>query len=402
MGVRGAAFWGVAGAGALLAIGRASGAGTTAELAAYRVCEALMLALGLLAVFLAGAAAGRDRRTSAEEVVLSKPAGSAPTLAVVRFAALWVSLIAAAVVALVAASLGQVVLARTPWHAYPYLHALARTVLPVSAAAGLGFCLSTVFHTPLASAVAAIYWIIVPLTLTYTPMAFDLRLSQHWPVAALLVAFLVTLTAALYARSVRDPGKRSGRMAWVAALLLIALGLSAYRTATNGEDVLTTPDPILAAMQSQSVHADERAPGFWLRDERGRLVGMSDFAGHPVILTFWGPAAPDSAQALSDLRKIAGEYGPSGLRCVAVCVDPDAAAMGPFAREAGEVVMLWDRGRHFGEGVYQRDSPLAVAYDVTELPAVYVLDRERRVRAQTSAGVSLQWLRHELVKVTVR
>jgi hypothetical protein len=52
--------------------------------------------------------------------------------------------------------------------------------------------------------------------------------------------------------------------------------------------------------------------------------------------------------------------------------------------------------------VYQRDSPLAVAYDVTGLPAVYVLDRQRRVRAQTSAGVSLQWLRHELVKVTVR
>jgi len=402
MAVRGAAFWGVAGACALLAIGRASGAGTTAELAAYRVCEALMLALGLLAVFLAGAAAGRDRRTSAEEVVLSKPAGSAPALVVLRFAALWVSLIAVAVVALLAASLGQMVLARTPWHAYPYLHALARMVLPVGVAAGLGFCLSTVFHTPLASAVAAIYWIVIPLTRTYMPMAFDLRLSQHWPVAALLVAFLVTLTAALYARAVRDPGKRSGRLSWMTAILLIALCLFAYRTATDGADVLTTPDQILAAMQSQSVHADDRAPGFWLRDERGRLAGMSDFAGHPVILTFWGPAAPDSAQALSDLRKIAGEHGPSGVRCVAVCVDADVAAMGPFAREAGEVVMLWDRGRHFGEGVYHRDSPLAVAYDVTGLPAVYVLDRQRRVRAQTSAGVSLQWLRHELQEVTVR
>jgi hypothetical protein len=41
--------------------------------------------------------------------------------------------------------------------------------------------------------------------------------------------------------------------------------------------------------------------------------------------------------------------------------------------------MLWDRGRHFGDGLEWSDSPAAIAYEVTEVPTTFVLDRERRV-----------------------
>jgi peroxiredoxin len=400
---RGAAFWGLAGACALLALWRASAHGTTAALAAYRACEALLVGLGVLAVFLAGTSAGRDRRTAAEQSVLAKPEGSAPSLALLRFAALWLSLLAIAVIGLAGASLGQLVFAKTPWNVYPYLNALGRMALPVGAAAALGFCLATAFQTPLASAAAAIYWLVVPLSRPHIAMAFDLTPSQHWPAAALLMAFLVALTCVLYARAVRDRGPRSRRPAWAAVALLLAFGVSAYRVAVSGEDLLTGPDPILSAIQSESVEADERAPGFWLRDAHNRLVGLNDFAGHPVVLAFWGPAVTSSALLLSDLEQVAQEFAPSGLRCIAVCVDRDPAAMRPFAREVGpQVTVLWDRGRHFGQGTYAADSPLAVAYGVTDLPTVYLLDASRHVVGQTFGQLDREWLRSRLPRTAGR
>ncbi len=393
---RGAAFWGLAGACALLAFWRASAHGTTAALAAYHACEALLVGLGVLAVFFAGTSAGRDRRTATEQSVLSKPAGSAPSLALLRFAALWLSLLAIAVIGLASASVGQLMFAKTPWHLYPYLNALGRIALPVGAAAALGFCLATAFQTPLASAAAAIYWLVIPLSRPHIAMVFDLTPSQHWHAAALVTAFLVALTCVLYARAVRDRGRRSWP-AWTTAVLLLASGLSIYRVAASGEDFLTGPDPILSAIQSQSLGGDGHAPGFWLQDAEGRLVGLNDFVGHPVVLVFWGPAVTSSALVLSELEQLAQEFAPSGLRCIAVCVDRDPAAMRPFAREVGsEVTVLWDRGRHFGQDTYAADTPLAVAYDVTELPTAYLLDANRRVVGQTSGQLDREWLTSRL------
>jgi peroxiredoxin len=217
------------------------------------------------------------------------------------------------------------------------------------------------------------------------------------------MAFLVALTCVLYARAIRDRGPRSRRPAWAAAVLLLACGVSLYRVAANGEDFLTGPDPILSAMQSESVEADERAPGFWLRDAHNRFVGLNDFAGHPVVLAFWGPAVTSSALLLSDLEQVAQEFAPSGLRCIAVCVDRDPAAMRPFAREVGpQVTVLWDRGRHFGQGTYAADSPLAVAYGVTDLPTVYLLDASRHVVGQTFGQLDREWLRSRLPRTAGR
>ncbi|MFB3882480.1 MAG: peroxiredoxin family protein [Armatimonadota bacterium] len=400
---RGPTFWGLAGACALLGLWRASAHGTTAALAAYRACEALLIGLGVLAVFLAGTSAGRDRRTVAEQSVLSKPEGSAPSIPLLRFAALWLSLLAIAAIGLLGASLGQLLFAHTAWALYPYLNALGRIALPVGAAAALGFSLSTAFHTPLASAAAAVYWLVIPLSRPHLAAVFDLTLSQHWPAAALAMAFLVALSSAVYGRAARDRGPRSRRPALLAAALLLATGLAVYRLAASGDDFLTGPDPILSAVQSQSLEADARAPGFWLRDAHGRFVGLNDFAGHPVVLLFWGPAVTSSAALLSDLREVAKEFDARGVRCLAVCVDRDPAAMRPFAAEVGpRVTMLWDRGLHFGQGGYADDSPLAVSYGVTELPSVYLLDSSRRLVAQASAQVDRQWLTSKLEGIVGR
>ena len=397
---RGARFWAVAAAGALLAAWRAAIPDASSAIAAYRASEAILLGLGVLAIFLAASAAGLDRRQGVTQLVLAKPRGSRPSLVIVRFAAVWLSLAALAAIMLAAASLAQVTIGESAWRLSPYVHALAHTILPVGLAAALGFSLSTIFATPLASAVAAMYWIVIPLTRPHTAMAFDLTLSQHWHVAALLTAFLMVLTAALYARPVRDRGPATACLACIGAILLIAAGAAAYGVATAGDDALLGPDPVLAAIASQSFRDGPRAPGFWLPDAHGRLVALSDHAGRPVVLTFWGPGVSDSARSLSALGDVAAELD---ITCIAICVDRDPAAMRPFRHDAGgKVVMLWDRGRHFGDGGYSDDSPTAVAYEVRSLPATFILDRQRRLADTIVGNVSLDRLRAEVSGVIDR
>jgi hypothetical protein len=392
LGLRGPAFWAMAGVGALVGVWRAGAPGTSAALAAYGVWHTVVLGVGVLALLLAGAAAARDRRQAAVELVLAKPAGSSPELVALRFLGVWLSVMTAAAVMLAASSLGQVILGRTPWHFSPYLVALLLCALPIGLACALGFFLSSAF-TPVASAVAAIYWVALPLARLHIPTVLDLTLSQHWLVSLLVTAGLVTLAAALYARPVRGRSRSGSRLAWGAVVLFCAAGLAALAIVSQGDDGLLEPNAVLAAISAQTKYGSQRAPGFWLPG-RGGLVVLGDFAGRPVALAFWSPAVPSSAGALDVLARAC--HG-TDVSYIAVCVDRDAATMPLFARGLRkDVVLAWDRGQHFGRGIEWSDSPLAVAYDVAEVPAVFLLDREHRLVNSWSGELDAEALRSAL------
>jgi peroxiredoxin len=368
----------VAGLGSLLAIWRAGAPGATAAVAAYQTRQILVLGVGVLAIFLSAAGAARDRRRAAQEIVLAKPWGTARSLVTTRFIASLLSLATIAVIVLAAASLSQVLLGGTPWRAGPYFTALGLCVLPLALAVALGCCLATLFTTPLAAGVASVYWVAVPLARAHMPSVLDITPSQHWPLTAALTLALVALTAALYARRLRDRGPQDRWDIGAAVALVVVAGVAASALATSGDDGLVKDDPILISVAGQSAHLERRAPGFWLPNLEGRTVGLSDFSDRPVVIAFWGPAAPKSARALAALRDLALAHEDAGLACIAVCLDRDAAAFRSFSRDVGDrVVMVWDRGRHYGDSLEWSDSPLTVAYGVQEVPSAFLIDRER-------------------------
>ncbi len=379
---RSASFWAVAALGSVLAIWRGSSPGTLAAAAAYQTSQIIVLGVGVMAIVLAGSAAVRDRRRAAEEFVLVKPVGTSPALVLARFAASALSLLTVAAIMLVAAAAAQGVLAGTPVRFAPYAAGLHRSLAPLAVATALGFSLTSLFGTQLAAGVAAVYWVAVPLARPHTPIVLDLTLSQHWPHSALLACALVALTASLHARALRTDPRWGQWMGAASLLLLVAAAFAVLGALRSGDDALIEPDPILAAIATQAVSEGDPAPGFWLSDAGGNLVGLSDFDGRPVVLAFWGPGAPNSVRLLPALDALAGRHSGAGLATVAVCLDRDAAAIRPFAGELrNDVVLLWDRGRHFGDGLEWSDSPLTVAYDVRSVPTVVVLDRQRRIVA---------------------
>jgi hypothetical protein len=387
--------------GSALALWRAGARGTGAALAAYGAWHTIVLGVGVLAALLAGGAAARDRRQAVAELVLAKPGGSAPELVVLRFLGVWLSVMTAAALILVVTCVGQLALGRTPWHLQPYLMALVLCAIPLALASAFGFLLSSVF-APLSSGIAATYWVAVPLARPHTPTILDLTLSQHWLVSVLLSAALVMLAAGLYARPVRGRGPSGRRSAWLAVGLFLAAGLAALAVISAGEDALMDPDPVLSAMSAQTKFGSKRAPGFWLPGRRGP-VEMSEFSGRPVALAFWSPAVPSSARTLAPLAQLAREYRRTGLSCVAICLDRDSATMPLFARELStDLVLVWDRGQHFGKGVEWSDSPLAVAYDVSNVPTIFVLDRRRALVSTLSGEIETRSLRGALSQAVAK
>lgn len=220
----------------------------------------------------------------------------------------------------------------TPWHVGAYANALVRTLAPMALATALGFSLTTLFANALAGGVAAVYWVAVPLVSAHLPRCrHDIDPALACP--ALLSGGLIALTAALHGRWLRGRGPGRALLGWLSALLFACAAVVVVSIALDGEDALSSRDPVLSAMATQRVLPEKRAPGFWSPDGEGRLVGMSDLDGRPIALAFWGPGDPESAQVLALLKAAAGKFRSADLACVAICVDSDSATVGPFARD---------------------------------------------------------------------
>jgi thiol-disulfide isomerase/thioredoxin len=352
----------------------------------------------VLAILIGGAAAARDRRDSATEIVLAKSMGSSGYLVAARFLGIWLSFLTVVAIMLVVAAARQVI-GGAPWHLGAYANAFARCLAPLALSTALGFSLTSLLANPLASAVAALYWIAIPLARAHIPQAADMTVTQHWPAAALLAVGLVALAAALHGLPVRGVGQPRARLGWAAAALLMAGLSSAVGFAFSGEDTLSHRDEVLSAISAQRLEGSDRAPGFWADDGQHRTVALSDFDGRPVLLAFWGPSNPESARVIPVLREAARKYQREGLACIAVGIDSDSGTVGPFAKEAGpDVTLVWDRGQHYGDGDPWSDSPLGLAYEVKSVPTLLLLDRQRQLASRVDS-LAILALDRELTKL---
>jgi len=394
LGVRAPVFWTLLFLGACYALWRGLSAGATSALACYQVAEVAAMGLGVVGILTGGAAASRDQRDRARELVLAKPRGSAARLVVARFLGVWLTLLALLLLFLAVVFLSQLVRGGTPWQLEAYGNAFARSLTPLALAVSLGFVLTTAVGSPLAGAIAAVYWVAVPLARAHLPAVLDVTTTQQWPMAALFAAGLLGLTIVYHGKAIS--GVRRRGIALGTTVLLAGGVLAALLINARGYDAITEPDPLLLTMAHQNAKAGDYAPGFWLPDADRRIVGLGDFAGRPTVLVFWGPTESTSAELLPALAKLADRYHQQGLAVIAICLDKDSATLAPFAREVGKrVVMLWDPGSHFTQAASVGDlpgessavpwveSPAAAAYAIQNIPSVFLIDRNRILESAT-------------------
>jgi tetratricopeptide (TPR) repeat protein len=81
-----------------------------------------------------------------------------------------------------------------------------------------------------------------------------------------------------------------------------------------------------AAAAFKNVQAGTEAPAFKLADLSGNEVALDSFKGdNAVLVVFWATWSARSLDELRDVQKLVAEYGPKGLKAVAVNVDHEHA-----------------------------------------------------------------------------
>ena len=81
-----------------------------------------------------------------------------------------------------------------------------------------------------------------------------------------------------------------------------------------------------AAAAFKNVHIGTEAPVFRLTDLSGNEVSLDSFKGdNAVLVVFWATWSARSLDELRDIQKLVAEYGPKGLKAVAVNVEHEHA-----------------------------------------------------------------------------
>lgn len=113
-------------------------------------------------------------------------------------------------------------------------------------------------------------------------------------------------------------------------------------------------------------------PVFKLQRSDGSTLQLSDYDGQPKLLMFWATWCPYCRKLMPAIIDLHDEFGPSGLKVVAVNFRDDGDTEA-YAREMGidfDIVLQGD--------------DLAARTGVQGTPTVFVLDGQNRVRLRTS------------------
>ena len=184
----------------------------------------------------------------------------------------------------------------------------------------------------------------------------------------------------------------ASRLSVVTLALLVVLVVAFYSLHNNTSvPAATTPGIENSGLQGTDLDST-LAPDFRLKDQFGRQISLSQFKGHPTVLTFLYTHCPDVCPLVADKLHIVvqslGKDAPH-VAILAVSMDPKgdtiSAALN-FSR-VHKLVNSW----HFLVGTLNQLAPVWSGYTVdaqaatsagtvTHSTFVYVIDKEGRER----------------------
>lgn len=112
----------------------------------------------------------------------------------------------------------------------------------------------------------------------------------------------------------------------------------------------------------------------------GEAVNVDDYLGQFVLVTFFSSPVPQSAPYIEAVNECVAKLGKDGVVAVGVCLDDDIDAAKKFAKEKN---ITWPVIYFTEEDKKGWNNPISVYYGVTELPMVWLIDRDGNV-AQTA------------------
>jgi peroxiredoxin len=352
--------------------------------------------LGFVAIIWMSLAAVRETALRTDILVSSKPQ---PTerLALVKFLGAFLQILVVLLALFAGAVLGRLLAGGGLAGADAYVAQYLRAAGVLFFAASASYTLALLTDSAIAGALIALYWILTLSGKAFLGKFYFPAYTQNLGAYVALGLALLCLTLWLYRRSRRGavPAAVWVRVGALAGLLLT--GWLFWRVIRDGHDPQARLNPTLERMAEQDTSVGQKAPGFLLPDQNGRIVGLSDYTGKILVIGVWSPREPDAVLMLDRLEDLRKRFAAQGVQPIALCLSEDTGAAATFAR--GErlgypVVSDWGT---YNAPLNSDISPLGSAYRVDLLPKVVVTDRRRRVRAmvvgtQTYDGDDLEQL----------
>ncbi|GAC1326864.1 MAG: hypothetical protein NVSMB17_00050 [Candidatus Dormibacteria bacterium] len=120
------------------------------------------------------------------------------------------------------------------------------------------------------------------------------------------------------------------------------------------------------------------APAWTGTDLDGKIIRLSEFAGHPVLLNFWASWCGPCRAEQAGLDQIASDYAPRGLRVVGVDIrdNPDQARI---YRDEFKVPY---------RSVFDQAAHLAYAYQVDAPPSSVFIDKNGVIAFRVTGAIS--------------
>lgn len=112
------------------------------------------------------------------------------------------------------------------------------------------------------------------------------------------------------------------------------------------------------------------APEFKLANRAGGELALSGLKGQIVMINFWASWCGPCKQEMPLLEDIQKKYGKLGFTLIGVNVEPDSKAANAVLEKIPVSFPV----------VYDTDSKVSKAYDVSGMPASVFIDRKGQVR----------------------
>ncbi len=138
-------------------------------------------------------------------------------------------------------------------------------------------------------------------------------------------------------------------VSWIAVALAILIAGYAVRTTFEPEDLRPGGGDTAGLPQ-----IGERAPDFAAVDSEGQLVRLSDFAGQPIWLNFWGSWCPPCRAEAPDMIQAWNSIKGDDVVLISVSLEEPSADAFEYADQVGmEFIVLSDPKRDGIRGKYR-------------------------------------------------
>jgi peroxiredoxin len=112
------------------------------------------------------------------------------------------------------------------------------------------------------------------------------------------------------------------------------------------------------------------APQFTLEARSGSKISLTQYKGQVVMLNFWASWCGPCRQEMPLLENIYKKYGKMGFTLIGVNVEPDSKAAEGFLKQTPVSFPV----------IYDKDSTVSKAYDVSGMPSTVIIDRKGNIR----------------------